>query len=129
MGKRLAHLVAAYLAGVCPAFAEQVIWPRANGNDPAWMELRETHEPGAIAELEFNNTAVHTVHHVGWYTISHEHQGRVVEIQVRFYLNVGPDASERLQIVPPPGYVAIPDNLVIKDGDSGTSYIYPELFT
>ena len=105
---RAAVIVAALAA---PATAET--WQPSSGG--SWVTLRPSERPGAVAEMLFHNStgdrATRDFHR-------HTMGGHSVEIEIG---TVHPDT---IRVEPLPGFIAVPPELTLKDGQSGVVVIY-----
>jgi hypothetical protein len=81
------------------------------------VHLRPTTEPGAVAEVYFDNTSGDS----GTSRMKHEFQ--LGDVMVTVYL--GMVESDIIKIEPPEGYWADPPYLDLPDGQSGIIYIRP----
>jgi len=105
-----------------PAAAQENIhvWPGTVGSDyiPSTIELHDPRAPNAVASLTFHNTEVHSTAEemtLTWHNI-------VVQITVAW--NDGPMGEETLTITPPPGYVAVPPELTVRERGQDMTHIY-----
>lgn len=87
-----------------------------------YVLLRETEEPGAVAELFFYNVDVNDPTDEGSYTV--EWNG--ITVSVLFHHNVAVAGQDSIDIFPPPGLVAIPPTLTLLEGYGDIVYFYPE---
>jgi hypothetical protein len=74
------------------------------------VRLDATEAPGAVAEVWFHNAEVNQPHDA---------------VNLRFEFNVDGSGADRIVILPPDGYIAIPDTLTLPEGQRGTALIYP----
>jgi hypothetical protein len=107
-------LLPALLCLAIPAAADTARWQyEPHGSQ---LHLRATSEPGAVAEVWFNNT-------------SSDSGGRVIHSFVLGDLDVtlvlGGAEPDILTIDPPEGFYSDPRTLTLPDGSSGTVYIRP----
>lgn len=87
---------------------------------PPWesyVEIRPTAQPGAVAEVFFDNNITHE----GDETFSIEWNG--IRVTGRIDWNVG-GAAERLTITPPEGYYVHPESITVDEYWTDTIYIY-----
>ena len=87
-----------------------------------YILLRETEEPGAVAELLFHNADVNDPTDEAPYTVVLNG----LTVTVRFYHNVGPGGPDRIEVFPPPGIAAVPPSLTLMEGYGDIVYFYPE---
>jgi hypothetical protein len=85
------------------------------------VRLDATEAPGAVAEVLFHNAEVNQPHDAGGYAVTRE--GLTVDL--RFEFNVDGGGADRIVILPPDGYIAIPDTLTLPEGQRGRALIYP----
>lgn len=92
-----------------------------------YILIRETEEPGAVAELLYFNADVNDPSDELPYTVILEREGQPdIEVTVRFFHNVGPGGPDRIEIIAPPGLMAIPPEITLMEGYSEISLLYPE---
>ncbi len=84
------------------------------------VRIQPTDEPGAEAEVVFNNASVNTEHDIGRYEISLDG----LTVQVEFGFNVAPGGADSVTVLPPAGYIAEPPVLTVTEGDIGVVYIF-----
>lgn len=87
-----------------------------------YVLIRETEEPGAVAELFFYNADVNDPTDEDAYTVV---LGEM-SVTVRFYHNVGPGGPDRIEVFPPSGIAAYPPSLTLMEGYGDIVYLYPE---
>jgi hypothetical protein len=85
------------------------------------VRLDATEAPGAVAELSFHNAEVNQPEDAGGYTVTRDG----LTVTVEFEFNVDGGGADRIVILPPDGYIAIPDTLTLPEGQRGTALIYP----
>ena len=102
-----------------PAAAENTrIWPGVVGSfGPSTITLHEPTDPGAVATLTFVNTMVRANDEVFGLTWDE------IEVTVSFEWNVNDSALERIEIIPPDGYVAVPPVLDVAEYATGVVHI------
>ena len=85
------------------------------------VTLAPTERPGAVAEVQFNNSRSD-----GGFLVTHEFTLTLDGVTVAVVATVGrtPD-PDTITVTAPEGYAAIPRELTIPDGDSGAVYVYP----
>jgi hypothetical protein len=103
-----------------PAAAQDVrTWPGYYaGADASTARLHAPTEPNAAATLTFHNTTVHQgdeVFSLTWESIT---------IEVRFHWQAGGTQAESLTIIPPAGYIALPDVLTVDEDATGVAHLY-----
>jgi hypothetical protein len=93
-------------------------WPQTWQGEPygSTVTLRPTAEPGAVAELFFDNRGA-------------DNGGRILHIfelgghHIEAELGV-PHYPDTIRVTPADGYIAVPDVLTIPDGETGVVLIY-----
>lgn len=89
-----------------------------------WVEIRDTDEPGAVAEIEFSNAPINGS--ADNRTYSMEWDGTVT--QVRFTWNAGPGGADAIEIIPPPGHACLPEcYALVQEGGQKVIYIFPAM--
>jgi hypothetical protein len=113
---RLALLL---LALASPAAADNArIWPGAVGSfGPSSITLHEPTDPSAVATVTFVNTQVHSLDEVFGLTWGE------IEITVAFVWNVNDSALERIEVIPPDGFIAVPPVLDVAEYATGVVHI------
>lgn len=105
-----------------PAHHQSItIGPASPVSGTTFLLLRDTEEPGALAELFFYNTDVNGSSDVGSYVVVWEG----IELTVRFFHNVGPGGPDKIEVIAPPGMYAEPGELTLMEGYGDVVYIYP----
>lgn len=110
-----------------PALAEEpsrVYIPAHLPDDEAvtWVEIRESTEPGASAEVEFRNRPVNVGSHNGVYALTWDG----VTISVTFEWNVGALGEDRAIITPPMGYDCWPAcEITAPEGGGEIVFLFP----
>jgi hypothetical protein len=113
---RVALVCAAAIAAV--ALLTTDAWPETWQGEPygSTVTLRPTAEPGAVAELFFDNRGA-------------DNGGRILHIfelgehHIEAELGV-PHYPDTIRVTPADGYIAVPDVLTIPDGETGVVLIY-----
>jgi len=84
------------------------------------MELRETKEPGAVAELVFNNEEIHNFS-------SEEFELTFKDLTVKIVLDINLDegTADGVTLTPEEGYIAVPDYRLVEEATTAIFYIYP----
>jgi hypothetical protein len=102
-----------------PAAAENIrTWPDLLGSfAPSTVTLHEPTDPGAVATLTFVNTMVHANDEVFGLTWDG------IEVTVSFEWNVNDGPAERIEVIPPDGYVAVPSVLDVAEYATGVVHI------
>ena len=98
------------------AVAETYAW-----NHETHVTIQPTKQPGAVAEVVFLNTNIHTLLAE---TIELTLDG--LTVSVLFERDVDYDASDRITVTPPPGYLAIPESVIVPENGAGVIHIYEE---
>lgn len=113
----LARLTIAALAVATPLQADSLrVW--AMGVSSAIAQLHAPEKPGAVATLTFQNENAHTADE----TFDLEWNG--IKITATMTLNVDAIAADKLTVTPPDGFFAIPQKIVVPDGDTQKIHIY-----
>lgn len=86
--------------------------------------LQSTNEPGAVAELIFNNE-INNVD--GDLVPSLTFEG--ITVGITFVMNIGGSADDAISVSVSPGYYAEPETISVMENSSGTILIYPELIS
>lgn len=124
--------IAAFAASVCamPVWAEEPVRlyvpaaGYASGIGRTFVEIRESEEPGAAAEVIFQNEPING--HNDNRTYSLEWSG--VTTQFRFVWNQGDGGADGIEIIPPAGYDCLPECVaVVREGGSAVVYIVPAM--
>lgn len=82
-----------------------------------FVQLQPTKEPGAVAQVVFFNDLIHTRDE----TFSLVMDG--LKVDVIFEFNVDGE-QERITVIPPEGYIALPETIDVPDGQAGILYIF-----
>jgi hypothetical protein len=98
------------------AVAETYAW-----NAETHVTIQPTSKPGAVAEVVFANQNIHTLLSQ---TIELTLDG--LTVSVLFERDVDYDASDRITVTPPPGYLAIPESLVVPENGAGVIHVYED---
>lgn len=102
-----------------PTFAlSQEIYCWQGRGEPSCVELKETKEPGAKAEVYFENKSVHPS---AYQTVVI--QLGDLEVEVTITTNTQ-GADDTFTVVPEEGYIAIPPELVVPEEGVGRIVIY-----
>lgn len=88
-------------------------------NHETHVTIQPTKQPGAVAEVVFANQNIHTLLSQ---TIELTLDG--LTVTVLFERDVDYEASDRFTVTPPPGYLAIPESLVVPENGAGVVVIY-----
>lgn len=95
------------------AHPPKVVWPDSlSGRGDSWMELHEPTVDHAEATLTFYNTEVHN----GQERITLQYEDIVVVVM--FTWNVRETPAEALEVLPPDGYIAIPQYIEANEGET-----------
>jgi hypothetical protein len=117
--RRVARIVTVCAAaGVVVALLTTAVWPETWQGQPygSTVTLRPSAEPGAVAELFFDNTGVDNggrIRHT--FTLGGHH----IEAELGL-----PEYPDTIRVMPADGYIAVPDVLTIPDGTTGVVLIY-----
>ncbi len=85
------------------------------------IRLQPTNAPGAVAEVEFMNRAIHADEDVTFFL-------DMGDLMVMVTASVGRGSTpDRITVTPPDGYLAIPDMLDVAEEDVGKILIVPFL--
>lgn len=84
------------------------------------LTLQGTEEPGAVAELVFDNNATNSAGDNGIYTLTHEG----LSVAVQFEWNAG-GTADRITVEAPEGYIASPRSLDVQEHRVERIFIYP----
>lgn len=114
------HIIATAIFLVAlPAQADnQRVW----GFLPSYQStitLRPTDAPGAVAEIVFDNKTVHSDEDVS-FTLNLD--GLAVVVEASLGRGMTPD---RVAVIPPDGYIAIPPEMDVAEDDVGVVLIMP----
>ena len=92
---------------------------KSNDSDPpSFVRIHEPTVPDAFATVTFRNANVHSQDE----TFSLTYEG--IRVMFQFdWQNMGTQ-DERLTVEPPPGYVAIPYEIVVPENETGVVHIY-----
>ena len=85
------------------------------------VRLQPTMQPGAVAEVIFENRAVNSPIDVSTFPL--DLAG--VTVQITFRWNTNPAGDDEIVIETDPDHVVGRRDLVVHEGQSGTAYIYP----
>jgi hypothetical protein len=115
----MTRLTLLLLALASPAAADNArIWPGIVGSfGPSSITLHEPTDPSAVATVTFVNTQVHSLDEVFGLTWGE------IEITVAFVWNVNDSALERIEVIPPDGYIAVPPVLDVAEYATGVVHI------
>lgn len=85
--------------------------------------LRDTTQPGAVAEVEMRNIATNSDHDDGAYGLTHGD----IDLWLTFRWNSGLAGADSIHVEPPDGLICEPSSCVLEllEGNSGTLYLYP----
>jgi hypothetical protein len=109
----LATLILAF-----PAHAETAYtWGVLEGYQSS-ITLQPTTAPGAVAQVTFRNKTVHSDELV---TFTLDLDGLAVEVTALVGRGLTPD---RMEVTPPPGFIAVPPELDVSEDTDGTILIY-----
>lgn len=83
------------------------------------ISLEPTTTPGAVAQVRFDNKTVHRDEHV---TFDLTLDGLTVRVEALVGRGLTPD---RMEVIPPDGYLAVPDVLDVAEDDVGVILVVP----
>ena len=86
------------------------------------VRIQPTEEPGAVAEIRYDNAEINNPGDVGSYSVTLDG----ITVQLDFGFNVAPGGQDSITVTPPPGFIAIPETLTLPEGGSGVVYLYAE---
>lgn len=112
------HVIAAILAAT-PLHAESIkTWEFEISAARSYVELHAPTVPGAVATVTFLNDVVHSTDERFDLTWN--------DLQVTFLFDWQYDDThdERLTVLPPEGYVAVPSEVIVPEGDTAVVHIY-----
>jgi hypothetical protein len=116
--------IALLLALASPAAADPSVkvWPGMQGaTEPSTITLHAPTDPAAVATITFVNTQVHGADEV--FDLSWEG----IEVTIYFEWNADESPVERIEVIPPDGYIAVPPVLDVQEHTTGTVQIIPYL--
>lgn len=88
------------------------------GPDVSFVELHEPTDPAAEVTVTFDNAQVHTQDEE--FTL--EYEGIEVYFLMDFQHNS--EQAEKLTVIPPDGYVAVPSEIIVWENESQIVHIY-----
>ena len=97
---------------------ERHLWPGRGPGGGSWVEIHEPTEDHAVASVTFKNEEVHTEDE----RITLTYEG--VEVVVVLDWQANDTEAERLTVLPPAGYIALPPEIVVPEGERKTVHIY-----
>jgi hypothetical protein len=86
------------------------------------VRIQPTEEPGAVAEIRYDNAEINSPGDVGSYSVTLDG----ITVQLEFGFNTAPGGQDSITVTPPPGFIAIPETLTLPEGGSGVVYLYSE---
>lgn len=114
-------LLPALLFLATPLHAESIKYWSYKSKDsdpPSYVELHEPKAPNAVATVTFLNDTVHSTDEKFDLT----YDGLTVTFLFDWQFDGTHD--ERLTVLPPEGYVAVPSEVIVPEGDTATIHIY-----
>lgn len=116
--KNLAILFLA--AGVANAQEARFEWPAGGDIAPsAWVELHEPRDhPTAHAEVTFENRSTHKSNDHLFLTLG------ATTVEIILDWNFGGTTAERITVIPPAGYIAIPPEITVNEDQTGVVAIF-----
>lgn len=83
-------------------------------NHETHVTIQETTQPGAVAEVVFLNSNIHT-------QLAEQFDLTLgdLTVTVLFERDVDMDASDRFTVIPPAGFIAYPESLVVPENGAG----------
>lgn len=112
-------LLPALLLFATPLHAESIKYWSYKSQDsdpPSYVELHEPKAPNAVATVTFKNANVHSMNE----TFSLTYEGLTVKFLFDWQYMGSQD--ERLTVEPPPGYIAVPYEIVVPE--HGIDYVH-----
>ncbi len=105
----------------CIAFSAAIAGDTYRWNHETHVTLQPTSQPGAVAEVVFANQNIHTM-------LAEEIELTMdgLTVRVLFERDVDYEASDRFTVTPPPGFIAIPDSLIVPENGAGVIHLYEE---
>ena len=103
----------------CVAFSAAIAGDTYEWDDNTRVTIQDTAQPGARAEVVFLNTELHSL---ASETFDLTHGDLTVTV------TIAPDRAygqpDTITVTPPPGYLAIPESLVVPEEGAGVIFIY-----
>ena len=103
----------------CVAFSAAIAGDTYEWDDQTRVTIQDTAQPGARAEVVFLNTELHSL---ASETFDLTHGDLTVTVTIT------PDRAygqpDTITVTPPPGYLAIPETLVVPEEGAGVLFIY-----
>jgi hypothetical protein len=86
------------------------------------VRIQPTEEPGAVAEIIFDNVEMNNAGDEGGYVVTLDG----ITVQIAFGFNVAPGGQDSITVTPPAGFIAVPETLTLMEGDTGVVLLYAE---
>jgi hypothetical protein len=107
-------ILAALAAGPVASDESKRVWPSATSyTDPAVIELHAPTQPDAAATVTFWNQMVHHANEEFSLTFDG------ITVDIFFGFNVTKNGAERVTVIPPDGYLAIPSEIDVPEHQVG----------
>jgi len=104
----------------CVAFSAAIAGETYRWNHETHITIQPTSQPGAVAEVVFSNTDIHVFgREVFDLTLGD------ITVTVVYEMNVN-GADDRFTVTPPPGYLAIPETLVVPEEGAGVIFVFQD---
>lgn len=115
-----------FLLSTSVAYAQQIteFGREYTYHEESTIVFQATDEPGAVAEIIFNNEINNTD---GDLVPTLTFEGITAEIT--FVMNVNGTADDSISVSVSPGYYVEPETIQVMENFSGTIFIYPELIS
>ena len=85
------------------------------------VTLRPSHQPGAVAEIIFDNRSVNGRFHEGEYTLTLDG----LTVSFTFDWDTGTSTHDAITVTPPAGVICGPScTLTLAEGDTGTLWLF-----
>lgn len=88
-------------------------------NESSFFIVRPSEEPGAVAEVVFKNEEVNNFQ-VDEFSLAIG----TLDVQIRLDVHLAPNAPDTVTVIPPDGYIAIPEQMTVDEGSTGIITIY-----
>lgn len=85
-----------------------------------FVKIQPTKQVGAVAEVVFHNN----LFHISDETFVLTYENITIEVYFEFNVSGNLGADDRLTVVPPQGYIAIPETIDVPEGGKDIIYIY-----
>ena len=105
-----------FWASVIAAFAQD----RHAWNHETFIAIQPTDQPGAVAEVVFANTGIHPLGREEFDLTLGD-----VTVTVVYEMNVS-GADDKYTVIPPAGFIAYPESLIVPEDGTGVIYVMEE---